>query len=163
MIYEDEEIKVYFSQGITIDAANVDDAIDIDPRVAFNVHYDHDLHMILLKPVEKLRRGQEYHIILNVAVLEAQVSDLKVETTVKVYDQYINVERKGILFDDQGRRFININISTAIDEAAEDIKTLFPEGDQGRITVNKQSPGEFTAHILLEESRGDHMGRLSTG
>lgn len=116
-----------------------------------------------MKPVEKLRRGQEYHIILNVAVLEAQVSDLKVETTVKVYDQYINVERKGILFDDQGRRFININISTAIDEAAEDIKTLFPEGDQGRITVNKHIPGEFTAHILLEESRGDHMGRLSTG
>ena len=155
MIYEDGEINFYFQDGVNLQSEDIQDAIEIKPHVPFDANINMSLNLLSIKPKQNLERGQEYLITLDMSKLTDKGEDLLVNTKVRIHSQNITVERKGVVIDKKGDRYLDINLSTALDESVEAIKNIFKGVSEDDVNVNKIESGKFSALIKLNAGESE--------
>lgn len=150
MLRENGVVRFMLKKGVLVDVNNFSNAIAIKPDIAHTVSYNQERRSIEVKPTGNFERGKEYEIFLDLDKLDASNTDVLLSTKIKIFDQFISVNRKGLIIQKDGKKFIEINANLALEESRSDIKRIF-DYDPNKISVKEHKGQNYTIWMEYEE------------
>ncbi|MFK7806529.1 MAG: alpha-2-macroglobulin, partial [Saprospiraceae bacterium] len=153
MINESDPIEFRLLHSGDLDSAVIHQAIAIKPVVGFTISINEDQAGFQILPKGKWTRGAEYEVTLALnKVLNLDESTIIV-SKVRIFQQYISVEREGLIIDDNSKPYVRLLVNTSIPEPVENIKGLF-DCDKSRLTLELISENQYGVNITFDATKG---------
>lgn len=151
MIQESQQIVFQFNDDIKVKEASLSEAVRISPNEKYNVTIDNNL--LTITPSSSWKRGTDYEIRIDLEKAIIGSKNQIVSSRVKVYNQFLSVERKGLAIDENGDKFIDLVIHTAIPEKVELLKAIFINIPHKNIAIREVEPNKYNAYIPYNSKR----------
>lgn len=150
MIQEDQQIVFQFNDNIKVNEASITDAIKISPSQKFNISVDNNL--LTIRPLDQWKRGTDYDFRIDLAKAIIGGKNQIVSSKVKVHNQFLSVERKGLVIDKKGNKFIELAIQTALPEKVESLKSIFINTPADNISISEMESNRYNALIPYQSN-----------
>ena len=153
MIKETDAIEFRFVEKYQFEASKVQRAISVRPFFEFKIELDSLGKGFKMIPKDKLKRGESYEVELRLHKIINTSGSVKLISRFKVFEQFVSVQREGLVIDDQNNSFVQIHVSTSIEEAKEKIVSLF-DYPKNKIQINPISSREYSVKLSFNPSDG---------
>ncbi len=125
MIKENAPIEFRFSKKQHADKMTLQNALLVSPAFEYTLQIDSLLNGFKIIPKKPLKRGASYEVELRLKKIFHLSREKILISKIKVFDQFVAVQREGLVFDDQNKSYIRLYVTTAITESKEKILKLF--------------------------------------
>ena len=153
MIHEMDPIEFRFISPHILDSVKIYKAIKTSPSFQYKIIQDSRKTNLKIVPLEKLKRGASYTVELSLDKLFGLASKTRLTSKIKVFDQFLSVEREGIILDPDNNSVIRINVSTAIPESRKSITALF-DCNPGDINIEMIDDNEYVVDLKFDIREG---------
>ncbi|NNF22228.1 MAG: hypothetical protein HKN67_09810, partial [Saprospiraceae bacterium] len=153
MILDSDPIEFRFLEAQNIDQNDLKKAIRISPDFEFTLQFQPGDKTFKIIPDQKLKRGESYEVKLLLHNIFRGAKAKSIVSKIKVFEQFVSVQREGLVIDDQNNSHIQLNVTTALDEDKEKVKRLFDFPDS-RIQIEAITEKEFTIKLNFTPGEG---------
>ncbi len=153
MIHEGDPIEFRFVETQDFDPDQIKKAITISPAFEYTIQLDSLKRGFKLLPSGKLKRGQSYELELQLSKLISAKRADKLVSRFKVFQQFISVQREGLLIDETGKSYVQLLVTTSIAENLSKIAALFSY-PKNKVVVDNISPTEYTVQLDFNPANG---------
>jgi uncharacterized protein YfaS (alpha-2-macroglobulin family) len=153
MINESDPIEFRFVSPQKLDSAALYKSIKVNPTFEYTVQLDKADRGFKIIPKGKLTRGGAYEVELLLSDILNLPDSKRLVSSFRVHEQFVSVEREGMVIDDQNKSYVRINVTTALPETKETIAKIF-KVNQSRLKVEFISEKEFGVNLTFNAANG---------
>jgi uncharacterized protein YfaS (alpha-2-macroglobulin family) len=155
MIKPEDDIVFRTLKKQTADSALLRAGVSVSPEFEFDIYIDSVRGDVVIDPIDPLQRGETYSISIDLNQWFSGRNHQNLEVEVTVFQQHLDVSRKGLLLKDN-QRFVEVDVFTSLPESPKAIKSLFTYPAK-KINLTKVNDLHYLVRLQVNDNKTEHI------